>query len=375
MSLRLLAMFVFVTALPAQGTAEQPHDCEWLLRYGIYDTQEVAIDRYTVEHLRFLLSRSNAGSIQEFQKEAEAAGLNVFGLFELSLGGRRATVNFREWREAFLNTATHELLQDERLRITVKQISPVLMEAVKKCLDNPRPGTLGGWVQPSKDDLTFTLKLKYNRLDKEDAVIKSVTVVSSPAGNLSPLGEAQEKLIREGAAVSTVGEGTAVVFQRTKPTAGVTIVVNTDKGSKTLEVPAVDPNEIIIRLNRKLADLEAKVDALAQAMKKGRLQVDSFRVIFHSKDMAADDALKPASPAGGWTTYMLPPGDSPGYTHPDKYGKRVVAAWWTPVRGLYDFSKWGVIRIYGKEDQVRIEGSALNGAGRIEARIYVLYEE
>jgi hypothetical protein len=45
------------------------------------------------------------------------------------------------------------------------------------------------------------------------------------------------------------------------------------------------------------------------------------------------------------------------------------------VRGLYDFSKWGVIRIYGKEDQVRIEGSALNGAGRIEARIYVLYEE
>jgi len=92
--------------------------------------------------------------------------------------------------------------------------------------------------------------------------------------------------------------------------------------------------------------------------------------------MPTPEALKgTALGEEGWTLYMLPPNSFPGYMHPTKFGRRVVTAWWTPIRGLYDFSKWGVINVYGIGDQVKIEGSAEKGAGRIEAQIYVLYEE
>jgi hypothetical protein len=68
----LTAVVVFLGLFPCFARADEPHPCEWLLRYGIYDTEEVAIDRYTLEHMRSLLKYLKAESVRNFEKEASA---------------------------------------------------------------------------------------------------------------------------------------------------------------------------------------------------------------------------------------------------------------------------------------------------------------
>jgi hypothetical protein len=149
--------------------------------------------------------------------------------------------------------------------VTIRKISPTLMQAVMKCLDNPPRGMLGGWLRPSKDDLTFTLTLKYNPVaDDQPCKIKSVAFLSSTSGKFSPLDESQEKIVKPGERVPIVG--VSLAFQRQKLTESITVVVNTDKGSKILEIPSVDPDEIIDRLTRKVSELEARIEKLSKPM-------------------------------------------------------------------------------------------------------------
>lgn len=257
-----------------------PNECEWLLRYGIYDTKEVAIDRYTVEHLRYLLTHSNAGSISEFEKEGGSGALGIMSVFDLKLGGESARSNFRAWRNEFLRTSTTDLINKESLKTVVKQISPVLMEAVKKCLDTPRTGTLVAWVEPT-DDLTFTLRLKYNRHDLEDAIIKRVDVISTPEGECS-VPEGQEELIAEGKAIVAVGEGTAVVVQRTSASVAVTITVNTDKGSKNLRIPGVDERGTMAQLTEKIAAEEMIRTALDNTIAQLQHIINDYATILNT---------------------------------------------------------------------------------------------
>ena len=97
MTSRLLAAVICVAGLPGLVNAQQApaHDCEWLLKYGVYDYQRVAIDRYTVEHFRFLLSQSKAETVEKFIEEAGGGGLNVVGIFDINLGGKSARNDFR----------------------------------------------------------------------------------------------------------------------------------------------------------------------------------------------------------------------------------------------------------------------------------------
>jgi hypothetical protein len=122
MSQKVFAVVICIVGLPGFANAQPTHDCEWLLRYGIYDYQRVAIDRYTVEHLRFLLSQTRAETIEQFKEEAGAGGLSVFGLFDIDLGGKSAKKEFRAWREAFLTASTHDLLKSDRLQIEIKKV-------------------------------------------------------------------------------------------------------------------------------------------------------------------------------------------------------------------------------------------------------------
>jgi hypothetical protein len=266
----------------------QPHDCGWLLRYGIHDSQRVAIDRYTVEHLRFLLSQSKAETIEQFKQEAGAGGLSVFGLFEINLGGKSATKDFRAWREEFLTTTTHDLLKSDRLQIEIKKVSPVLMDAVKHCLDKSHPGKVVGWIEPSKDDLTFTLHLRYDRLpsENEGPEFTSVSFTTSPPGQLAPLNEAEAESIKKGQRVRPAGM--AVTFQRMKPLIGITVTVNTkNHGAATFTIPAVDPDETINRLNRKIADLENKIDRIEASINTG-VGVAKAYAYFDGKEVDGD---------------------------------------------------------------------------------------
>jgi hypothetical protein len=266
----IVATLFCVVALPRSSVAQQQHDCEWLLRYGIYDYQHVAIDRYTVEHLRFLLSQTRAETIEQFKQEAGAGGLNVFGLFEINLGGKSATRDFRGWRQEFLNTTTHDLLKSDRIEMEIKKVSEPLMDVVKKCLEKRRPGKVSGWIEPSKDDVTFTMHLRYDRLDSETEgpEFTSVTFTTSPPGQLAPLHEAEADSIKKGQRVKPGGMG--VTIQRTKPLVGITVTVNTKgHGENTFIIPAVDPDETINRLNRKIGELESRIAGLEASLNTG----------------------------------------------------------------------------------------------------------
>lgn len=283
--LRFLWPVIFLSTLGSEASAQQ-HECAWLMQYGIYDFEDKTNDRNTVENLRFLLAHSSAGTVEEFQKEAGAAGLNVFGLFELSLGGQTARQNFRAWRDSFINTSSHDLLTNDLHHDVIRRISPVLMEAVKVCLKHPQPG-LVGWVVPTKDDVTFTLNLKYVRhdteIENEGAKITSVTFVTSPPGSLIPLGDAQENQIRKGAQVPLGGIG--IVFQRTKPTVGVTIVVNTDKGTTSVRIPPEDVVDPIQELQKKIAQLEKKIDLI------GHIETGKLALTHHAAGRPADGVV------------------------------------------------------------------------------------
>src|SRR5260370_1017875 len=102
------------------------------------------------------------------------------------------------------------------------------------------------------------------------------------------------------------------------------------------------------------------------------LKVDSFKAIFHSRNKPAKSAIEFAG-GSDWATFQLNPDGRPDYLYPAKFGDKVVAVWWVPIRGLYDFSKWGFITPAPAGNQIRFSGTAGPDAGNIEARIFVLY--
>lgn len=142
--------------------------------------------------------------------------------------------------------------------------------------------------------------------------------------------------------------------------------------SKELKALRAECTELKIQLTS-LSDDVSTMKQQLQTLTGRTLKVDSFQVIFHDQTMTADQAKQPANP-GVWTPYQLP-GNGNSYIHPTRFGKRVVGTWWTPIRGLYDFARWGIINIVPNGNQVQIIGSAIPNAGRIEARIFVLYED
>ncbi|MCI0458350.1 MAG: hypothetical protein L0Z62_15405 [Gemmataceae bacterium] len=263
-TLKLLAASALCLAgSPRAAVAQESHHCEWLLKYGIYDTIEWHFDRYSIGHLRTLLKVSKAETYEDFEKEGASFGINVPALASINFGGHGAKTNFRQWKAALLAATDFGAQEHENLRVVVRKISPTLMATVQKCLDNPPKGMLVGWLRPSKDDLTFTLHLKHNPAVRGAAKVTSVSFRSSTRGPITPLAGKEADLVKEGSVIPITG--VSVQFQREKPTEGITIVVNTTRGPKELEVPAVNPNEVIDRLNRRVTELEKPVGPKANA--------------------------------------------------------------------------------------------------------------
>jgi hypothetical protein len=249
----------------AQG--QDSHDCQWLLRYGIHDTEETVVKRYTFEHLKWALGSSKAESIQDFKQEAPSLGLAVPGLFDIKFGNQDAKSHFRQWRDAFLGTTDHQLANDETLRMSVSRISPALMEAVKKCIEESSKRMLVAWVEPSRDDHTFTLHLRFTPPTEVDCIVDSVTFTCQPGRTLKPLLPEHTELIKKGARIPM--GGLVVTFQREKTTDSVTLAVNTNRGKWSFSVPAYnpgDPTQLIQELLGRLSQLEAQVRELSSGL-------------------------------------------------------------------------------------------------------------
>jgi hypothetical protein len=240
--------------------AQEENHCEWLLRYGIYDTQESYFDRYSIGHLKTLLQASKAETYEQFEKEAGGLGIGIPGIVSVDFGGHSAKRSFKEWKAALLAATDFGAQEHETLRVVVHKISPTLMATVQKCLDNPPRKMLVGWVHPSKDDLTFRLTLKYNPADDTACEITSVSFKSSMRGVIEPLKGDEANLLRKGQKVPIAG--LSVSFQRQKPTEEITVVVNTSKGPKELDIPGVNPDETINLWSKKIAELERKIGAI-----------------------------------------------------------------------------------------------------------------
>jgi hypothetical protein len=110
-------------------------------------------------------------------------------------------------------------------------------------------------------------------------------------------------------------------------------------------------------------------------LKAGALLVESFPVIAHASGRTARDASREAgdSPRPGVDWWVIQADGT--YTHPKKFGKKVVAVWWTQIRARdrgNPEDQWS-IKPYPKGERIEVKIAAAATGGHIEGMIHVLY--
>lgn len=155
-----------------------------------------------------------------------------------------------------------------------------------------------------------------------------------------------------------------------KDAGGKTVTKMTQTGDVdiggTLKVKETDVLAALQQNQQTIVQLQKDVNGLKASLASfsgQTLKVTNFGAVFTSENSAGQ---------GG---YLFKADVCTSHTHPTKFGKQVVAAWWVPSRGLYDFGKWGYVGATPAGNQVNIGGSAMKDAGRIEATIFVVYQE
>lgn len=258
-------MRTILRAIPAlvlftSASFAQPGDpCEWLLRYGIHDKEHVASNRYAFEHLKSLLKHSQARTLQQFKEETASAGAGgLFSdlFFDVEVSGKRASSNFDDWKAEVLKTESFDRIENESFKREFSGISSRLIDAVEKCLETHHPG-LRIWVVPSRDDLTFSLHIRYTKYRDESAVFIA-PLQFTPKEFVEPLSSDLSAMVSAGRQVGNVGGGTVVTFRRRDIAHGFTVTVNTDYGGWPIAIPPAyhDPD---IAYEREIHELEQKL--------------------------------------------------------------------------------------------------------------------
>ena len=252
---RILSCLLISFFLVSQEVTAQSR-CEWLLKYGIYNTEEVYTERYTYEHLRTLLKTSYAKTVQQFKEQAANVGLDITPFLGLSFGGSTAETNFSSWRRGVLETSFHEVIGDESKVRVIRTISPELMQTVRACIEKHEG--LVVFVTPSVDDISFNLNVKY-RTTSRKAKIKSINVTTTSAGEIYPL--FGEDLIKPGAELGSV----VLTYQRPTKSDAMMFAINTDSGTAEFRIPPadfVDPVDLLSRVSALERDHLSTADQL-----------------------------------------------------------------------------------------------------------------
>lgn len=297
---RATFLVAFLVFTGSQHLASGQDTCEWLLRYGIFDEQGYFIDRYSNEHFRSLLQHTHAKTLEDFKTEAGSVGLSVPGLFDLKFGGQDASHHFEEWRDAFLNSSSKDLLQTEKTVEFRRTINDALMDAVKQCIAMKKGLTF--WVTPGANDLDFTFNIQYRSQGPGDVCLIENIEFRSGSGSITSVAD-PNKLIARDARLQE--NGVRVGFRRNAKTDPMNIIINTTRGGGSISIPSVnddDPITLIRELNSNLANVQLELSELKNSI--SRKNIFSQRLTFSYQSEGNDwsvmnDTNTPPNAAGG----------------------------------------------------------------------------
>jgi hypothetical protein len=281
MQSKMVAAVLLCGSIAGSVGAQDYRIVELLMRRP-FDEERVTYHRSTIEHVRSLLAQSRAETLAQFKEEMAKAGIDFFGLFAIDFGGKRAESDFRSWREALLRMDLHEFMNHEGVLRESKRMSPVLMDVLRRYLEQGHPGKLIAWVV-AHDDFTFTLGLKYERLpaEAEGAELACVTFMTSSGEQVSVHSD-EARMIQPGQRVSPAGM--AVTFRRAKPSIAVTVTVNTrGRGQETIHVGAVD---VLERKAIEVEELEGQVSGLGERVAVATAEVEVAKGVLRPAEEA-----------------------------------------------------------------------------------------
>lgn len=109
MNIRVTSLALFLTALAvATSHAQQKNPCEWLMRYGIYDSKQTGITVYKAEHFRNMLRFSEAKTMDLFRRELAGANLKI-GPVKAGGGREFEEKKFEAWKQDLLSMSNTSL--------------------------------------------------------------------------------------------------------------------------------------------------------------------------------------------------------------------------------------------------------------------------
>lgn len=264
--LMLTGIFLFTGIIPCDiASAQNPCDplLDLLKKTGIHDERQVASEKYAHEQVKSLVKCSQASTYKEFKTECFKAGIAIFDILGFDAKNEGNKKAWSDWKTDFLKTDSSDFLKTESVRETVRTINPLIVKAISDCYAHP--ATIEGWIQPSSDDCTFTLHLKYNPINQAKCKFTApVTFTTNPFNKTILLSKEHERMIQKGGIVPI--QGLAVTFQRVDPTIAVTLTINTDMGK---EIVIIIPGNPDIKTTRAL--IEAKLTD--QFMRVGKIQL------------------------------------------------------------------------------------------------------
>jgi hypothetical protein len=271
----LLVMVVFagaattLTMAPTPSTIAQDRDdlqaIEKIVQHAPQDEMTMEYTRRTFDTLRSFVSASRAETVEELRNEANKIGLGIpilDQILDFSFGGHKSSTNFRMWREAFVNSNYHSLQNAEALRVTIKKISPALMEVLRDYAKHPPQDVVYLWIEPrSTDSEVFTVRVKYLGARAGETVrILNFNVTPAEAVRIDP---DQGRLLQSGQQLCQHAK--SIDLRRLRPV-GLTITVNTERGSATISIPsrANADGQRMQRLESENRQLAAQVTELSR---------------------------------------------------------------------------------------------------------------
>jgi hypothetical protein len=206
--------------------------CDSVLKAGVFNQILVTTTKSLSENLTEWLESID---YNEFQRQ-QSAGLNIgfpFKGIPVSIGGAFSQNEFDNWKREVSIGSSRQFTEEETMQIFSRSASPAILDAWSTCIKNTIPaGALPGLhhdlISTGEPNFVFEVKWIPNSMSDFPPTVLP--------GGFQVVGATSSSTFSDGMEIPLAGF--SIILTRTS-TSGVTIVLNTTKGTITESIPPI----------------------------------------------------------------------------------------------------------------------------------------